>query len=46
LRDVIAAAGLNLLSLERADIRTEKSMPVAGLVIVAAANDRGMAEGQ
>jgi predicted TPR repeat methyltransferase len=45
LREVIAAARLNLLSLEHADIRTEKSVPVAGLVVVAA-NDRGMAEDQ
>jgi predicted TPR repeat methyltransferase len=37
LRDVIAAAGLHLLSLDRAAIRTEKGAPVAGLIIVAGA---------
>jgi predicted TPR repeat methyltransferase len=35
LRDAIASAGLKLLALERAAIRTEKGLPVAGLVIVA-----------
>jgi predicted TPR repeat methyltransferase len=35
LRAAIAAAGLKLLALERAAIRTEKGVPVAGLVIVA-----------
>jgi predicted TPR repeat methyltransferase len=35
LRDAIAAAGLELLALERAALRTEKDVPVAGLVIVA-----------
>jgi predicted TPR repeat methyltransferase len=44
LREVIAGAGLSLLTLERADIRTEKSVPVTGLVIVAAAKHRGGAE--
>jgi predicted TPR repeat methyltransferase len=37
LRDVIAAAGLNLLSLDRAAIRTEKGVPVTGLIVVAGA---------
>jgi predicted TPR repeat methyltransferase len=37
LRDVMAAAGLNVLTLERAAIRTEKGTPVAGLIIVASA---------
>jgi predicted TPR repeat methyltransferase len=40
LRDVIAAAGLHLLSLDRAAIRTEKGAPVAGLIIVAGAPRR------
>jgi predicted TPR repeat methyltransferase len=35
LRDAVAAAGLKLLMLERAAIRTEKGTPVAGLVVVA-----------
>jgi predicted TPR repeat methyltransferase len=35
LRDAVAAAGLKLLTLERATIRTEKGTPVAGLVVVA-----------
>jgi predicted TPR repeat methyltransferase len=35
LRDAIAAAGLTLLALEPAAIRTEKGAPVAGLVVVA-----------
>jgi len=35
LRDVIGSAGLQLLALEPAAIRTEKAVPVAGLVIVA-----------
>jgi predicted TPR repeat methyltransferase len=35
LRDAIAVAGLELLALEQAAIRTEKGTPVAGLVIVA-----------
>jgi predicted TPR repeat methyltransferase len=38
LRDVIAAAGLQLLTLDQAAIRTEKAAPVAGLVIVAGRN--------
>jgi predicted TPR repeat methyltransferase len=37
LRDVIAGAGLKLLGLESAAIRTEKGVPVDGLVLVAAA---------
>ena len=37
LRDAIAAAQLKLLALERAAIRTEKGVPVAGLVVVASA---------
>jgi predicted TPR repeat methyltransferase len=37
LRDVIAAAALKLLALEGAAIRTEKGVPVAGLVVVASA---------
>jgi predicted TPR repeat methyltransferase len=41
LRDVIAAAGLQLLGLEPAAIRTEKAAPVAGLVIVAGGRDSG-----
>ncbi len=41
LRDVIAAAGLKLLALEQAAIRTEKAAPVAGLVIVADGRDSG-----
>jgi predicted TPR repeat methyltransferase len=35
LRDAIAAAGLKLLALDRAAIRSEKGTPVAGLVVVA-----------
>jgi predicted TPR repeat methyltransferase len=35
LRDAMAVAGLELLALEQAAIRTEKGTPVAGLVIVA-----------
>jgi predicted TPR repeat methyltransferase len=35
LREIIAAAGLKLLALERAAIRTEKGTPVAGLAVVA-----------
>lgn len=35
LRDAMAVAGLELLALEQAAIRTEKATPVAGLVIVA-----------
>jgi predicted TPR repeat methyltransferase len=35
LRDAMATAGLKLLALEQAAIRTEKGAPVAGLVIVA-----------
>jgi predicted TPR repeat methyltransferase len=35
LRDVMAVAGLELLALEHAAIRTEKATPVAGLVVVA-----------
>ena len=38
LRDVIAAAGLQLLTLDQAAIRTEKAAPVTGLVIVAGRN--------
>ena len=38
LRNVIAAAGLNLFTLESAAIRTEKGTPVNGLVLVAGAN--------
>jgi len=38
LREAIAAAGLNLLVLESAAIRTEKGAPVAGLVAVANAS--------
>ena len=41
LRDVIAAAGLRLLTLEPAAIRTEKAAPVAGLVIVAGGRGGG-----
>jgi predicted TPR repeat methyltransferase len=41
LRDVIAAAGLQLLTLEPAAIRTEKAAPVAGLVIVAGGRGAG-----
>jgi predicted TPR repeat methyltransferase len=41
LRDVIAAAGLQLLTLEPATIRTEKAAPVAGLVIVAGGRGGG-----
>jgi predicted TPR repeat methyltransferase len=37
LRDAIAVAGLELLALEQAAIRTEKGTPVAGLVVVAIA---------
>lgn len=37
LRDAIARAGLKLLALESAAIRTEKGIPVDGLVLVAAA---------
>jgi hypothetical protein len=37
LRDVISAAGLKLVTLEEAAIRTEKGTPVAGLVVVAIA---------
>jgi predicted TPR repeat methyltransferase len=37
LRDVITAAGLKLLALERAAIRTEKGVAVDGLVLVASA---------
>jgi predicted TPR repeat methyltransferase len=36
-RDTIAAAGLKLLALEQAAIRTERGAPVAGLVVVASA---------
>jgi predicted TPR repeat methyltransferase len=35
LREAVAGAGLQLLSLEPAAIRTEKSAPIAGLVIIA-----------
>jgi predicted TPR repeat methyltransferase len=35
LRDAMAVAGLELLALEQAAIRTEKGTPVAGLVVVA-----------
>lgn len=35
LRDAIASAGLKLLALDRAAIRSEKGTPVAGLVVVA-----------
>jgi len=35
LRDAVAVAGLELLALEQAAIRTEKGTPVAGLVVVA-----------
>jgi predicted TPR repeat methyltransferase len=35
LRDAMAVAGLKLLALEQAAIRTEKGAPVAGLVVVA-----------
>src|SRR5262249_19007631 len=35
LRDAMAVAGLKLLALEQAAIRTEKGTPVAGLVVVA-----------
>jgi predicted TPR repeat methyltransferase len=38
LREAIAAAGLDLLVLDSAAIRTEKGAPVAGLVIVAIAS--------
>jgi predicted TPR repeat methyltransferase len=41
LRDVIAAAGLQLLALEPATTRTEKAAPVAGLVIVAGGHGGG-----
>ena len=37
LRDLVAGAGLNLLGLESAAIRTEKGVPVDGLVLVASA---------
>jgi predicted TPR repeat methyltransferase len=37
LREVVATAGLKLLALEKAAIRTEKAAPVAGLVLVAGA---------
>jgi predicted TPR repeat methyltransferase len=37
LRDAMAVAGLKLLTLEQAAIRTEKGAPVAGLVVVASA---------
>ena len=37
LRDTISAAGLKLVALERAAIRTEKGVPVDGLVVVASA---------
>jgi predicted TPR repeat methyltransferase len=37
LREIIAAAGLKLLALERAAIRTEKGTPVAGFAVVACA---------
>jgi len=39
LRDVIAGAGLKLLGLEPATIRTEKGLPVAGLIAVASAGN-------
>jgi predicted TPR repeat methyltransferase len=42
LRDVIAAAGLRLLALDQAAIRTEKAAPVAGLIIVAGGRDSGV----
>jgi predicted TPR repeat methyltransferase len=35
LRDAMAGAGLTVLALEQAAIRTEKGTPVAGLVVVA-----------
>jgi len=35
LRDVISAAGLKLVTLEEAAIRTEKGVPVNGLVLIA-----------
>jgi predicted TPR repeat methyltransferase len=38
LRDAIAGAGLKLLTLEKATIRTEKAQPVAGLLVVATAD--------
>jgi predicted TPR repeat methyltransferase len=37
LREVVATAGLKLLALEKAAIRTEKAAPVAGLVLVVGA---------
>ncbi len=44
LRDVIAAAGLKLLALDQAAIRTERAAPVAGLVIVAGGRDSGASQ--
>jgi len=41
LRDAMAVAGLELLALEQAAIRTEKGAPVAGLVVVAARDGTG-----
>jgi len=41
LRDAIAGAGLTLLALEHAAIRTEKGEPVNGLVLVAGLADGG-----
>ena len=38
LRDAIAGAGLKLITLEKVTIRTEKALPVSGLVAVAAPN--------
>jgi predicted TPR repeat methyltransferase len=38
LRDVAAAAGLQLITLENATIRTEKALPVSGLVVIATPN--------
>jgi predicted TPR repeat methyltransferase len=42
LRDTIAAAGLDLLALERAAIRTEKGEPVDGIVVVAGSTKTGL----
>jgi len=41
LRDVVASAGLRLLALESAAIRTEKGVPVNGLVLVASTGNAG-----
>ena len=38
LRGAVAAAGLQLVTLENATIRTEKALPVSGLVVIATPN--------